>query len=217
MGLTNVCAYVAASCSSEQIETLKRKGISKVILCGDPDNAGNNGTASNLNRIIQVGIAVYIAPRLPYNLDPDEYILKYGVEAWNEHIHNAEHGFRWQARRLIKQCGIDTDGAIAKLAKLAVSWANSIPSSMQKELDTFFWSEIERHTGAISSGELTESIQQLQRQDKNNLQPMNESILTELDGAEELKSEISKLIESGATESEIELVIPELGRQYDRS
>jgi hypothetical protein len=46
---------------------------------------------------------------------------------------------------------------------------------------------------------------------------MNESILIELNAAEELKSEISKLLESGATESEIELVIPELGRQYDRS
>jgi putative DNA primase/helicase len=187
LGLTNVCAYVAASCSSEQIETLKKKGIKKVILCGDPDSAGDNGTASNLNRMIRVGIAVYIAPKLPYNLDPDEFILKYGVKTWQEHISNAEHGFRWQAKRLIQECGIDSDSAIEKLIKFAVNWANNIPSSLHKELDTFFWSEIDRHTGAISSGKFNDSLNQLQAQQLNNLHSMNETLITEIDEAKELK------------------------------
>ena len=36
-GDTRVCAYVAASCSGDQIETLKRRGITKITLCVDPD------------------------------------------------------------------------------------------------------------------------------------------------------------------------------------
>ena len=217
LGLTNVCAYVAASCSSEQIETLKRKGIEKVILCGDPDNAGDNGTASNLNRMIKAGISVHIAPRLPDNLDPDEFILKYGVEAWNEHIKNAQHGFRWQAKRLVQQCGSSKDGEIEKLTQLAASWANDIPSSLHKELDTFFWSEIDRHTGAISSGKFKDSLEQFQAQQLNNLHTMNETVITELDEAGELKLEIRKLIEVGATDSDVEIAIPELAKCYDRS
>ena len=217
LGLTNVCAYVAASCSSEQIETLKRKGIKKVILCGDPDNAGDNGTASNLNRMIRVGISVFIVPRLPDNLDPDEFILKYGVEAWQEHINNAEHGFRWQAKRLIYQCGTSNDGKIDELTQLAVSWANSISSLLHKELDTFFWSEIDRQTGAISSGKLNDSLNRLQTQQKNNLHPINETVITEFDKAEELKLEIRKLIEAGTPDNDVELAIPELAKYYDRS
>ncbi|MEM8723468.1 MAG: DUF3987 domain-containing protein [Cyanobacteria bacterium P01_G01_bin.39] len=217
LGLTNVCAYVAASCSSEQIETLKRKGIEKVILCGDPDKAGDNGTASNLNRMILRGISVYIAPKLTNNLDPDEFILNYGLEVWQEHINNAEHGFRWQAKRLIQQCGTNTDGAIEKLTKLAVSWTNGIPSPLQKELDTFFWSEIDQHTGAISSGILKNSLNQLGTQQQNNLYSINDTAITEFDGAEELKLEIRNLIEVGTSDSDLEIAIPELARQYDRS
>ena len=216
LGLTNVCAYVAASCSSEQIETLKIKGIKKVILCGDPDSAGDNGTASNLNRMIKE-ISVHIAPRLPDNLDPDEFILKFGVEAWSEHIKKAEHGFRWQAKRLVQQCGTANDGAIEKLTQLAVSWANGIPSSLQKELNTFFWSEIDRHTGAISSGKLNVSLNRLQGTQCNNLHPMNEIVITEFDEAGELKLEIRKLIEAGTPNSDVEIAIPELAKFYNRS
>lgn len=217
LGLTNVSAYVGASCSNEQIETLKKKGIAKVILCGDPDSAGDNGTVSNLIRMIELEISVYIAPKLPDNLDPDEFILKYGVEAWCEHINNAEHGFRWQAKRLIQQCGTDTDEAIEKLTKLAVSWTSSIPSSMQKELDTFFWSEIDRLTGTISSGKLKHSLNRFQAQQQNSLHLMNETVVTEFDGAEELKQEIRNLIETGTSDSDVEIAIPELARQYERS
>ena len=216
LGLTNVCAYVAASCSDEQIETLVRKGIKKVILCGDPDTAGVNGTVSNLNRMIQVGISVYIAPKLPNNLDPDEFILKYGVKAWQEHIDHAEHGFRWQAKRLIQQCTTDNDGAIEKLTNLAVSWANNIPSSLHKELDTFFWSEIDRHTGAISSGKLNGFLPRLPTQN-NNLHLIDETLITEFDSTEELKLEICKLIEAGTSDSDLELAIPELAKYYARS
>lgn len=217
LGLTNVCAYVAASCSSEQIETLKRKGINKVFLCGDPDSAGDNGTVSNLNRMTQAEISVYVAPKLPNNLDPDEFLLKYGVAAWQKQIDNAEHGFRWQAKRLIQQCGIDNDGAKDKLNKLAVNWTHVIPSSLHKELDTFFWSEIDRQTGAISSGKLNDFFNPLGTQQQNKLHPMSETTVTEFDGAEELKSEIQKLIEAGTSESNIEIAIPELAKYYDRS
>ena len=215
--LTNVCAYVGATCSNEQIETLTRKGIKKVILCGDPDSAGDNGTASNLNRITQVGIAVYVAPKLPDNLDPDEFILKYGVEAWQEHINHAEHGFRWQAKRLVQQWGTDTDVAIEKLTKLAVSWANGIPSTLHKELNTFFWSEIDRHTGAISSGKLNDSLDRHQRQQKSNFYSMKETAIAEFNDAEQLKLEIRKLIEAGTDDSDVEIAISELAKYHDRS
>lgn len=215
LGITNVCAYVGASCSNEQIETLKRKGIKKVILCGDPDTAGDNGTASNLNRMIQAGISIYIAPKLPNNLDPDEFIIQNGVEEWHKHINNAEHGFRWQAKRFIAKYGTNNDSAIRELTSVAVSWVATIPSSRIKELDTFFWSEIDRHTGAISSSKVYEFIHQLQA--PNELHAINVKSFSESDQAEYLKQEINRLIDAGASEADIELIIPGLAKKCDRS
>ena len=54
-----------------------------------------NGTASSLSRIIKAGISVFVAPKLR-DLDSDELILKYSVEAWQEHVGSTEYGFRLQ-------------------------------------------------------------------------------------------------------------------------
>ena len=59
--------------------------------------------------MIQMGISVFVAPKLPDNLDLDRFILKYGIEAWQKHINNAEHGFHWQANRFMSQFKTSTD------------------------------------------------------------------------------------------------------------
>ena len=55
-GNKRVCAYAARSCSQQQIETMKRHRIESVVLCGDPDAGGQNGTDSNLVRLMNVGM-----------------------------------------------------------------------------------------------------------------------------------------------------------------
>lgn len=158
LGLTDVCAYVAASCSNEQIETIKRKRIHKVILCGDPDHGGDRGTKSNLDRFIQSGISVFIAPKLPSGLDPDEFMIQYGIEAWKEHIKNAEHGFRWQAKRILEQYGTETDAQIEALLRAAISWTQTIPISKNVELETFFWTEICKNLEGINVDKMRQSL-----------------------------------------------------------
>ena len=143
---------------------------------------------------------------------PDEFIIKYGVEAWQEHINNAEHGFRWQAKRLMAQFKTNTDKDIEDLTRLAVAWANTVPKAMQKELDIFFWSEIDRHTGAISSGKMNESLNRLQIESST-----NKTVVIDSYEAQELKLKLRKLIENGTLDSNIEILIPELAKQYNRS
>ena len=86
---------------------------------------------------------------------------------------------------------------------------------MVKELDTFFWSEIDGHTGAISSGKVYEFIHQLQA--PNELHAINVKSFLESDQAEYLNREINRLIDAGASEADIELIIPALAKKYDRS
>ena len=144
-GDTRVCAYVAASCSGDQIETLKRRGITKVTLCGDPDHGGERGTNSNLLRLTKNSISVYIAPKLPDELDPDEFLIREGMEGWEAHINAALHGFRWKAQRLIESGNVATDSGKADILKCAIAFCKAVKN--HPELDIFFWPVIRSSLG----------------------------------------------------------------------
>lgn len=147
-GDTRVCAYVAASCSGDQIETLKRRRINKVTLCGDPDHGGERGTNSNLLRLTEAGISVYIAPQLPDELDPDEFLLREGMKGWEAHIDAAEHGFRWKAQRLIESGNVTNDKGKANILQDAIAFCKAVKN--HPELDTFFWPVIRSSLGMES-------------------------------------------------------------------
>jgi putative DNA primase/helicase len=82
--------------------------MTKITLCGDPDHGGERGTNSNLLRLTEAGISVYVAPKLPDELDPDEFLIREGMEGWEAHIKAALHGFRWKAQSLIESGDVNT-------------------------------------------------------------------------------------------------------------
>jgi DNA primase catalytic core len=144
-GDTRVCAYVAASCSGDQIETLKRRGITKITLCGDPDHGGDSGTNSNLLRLTEAGIGVYIAPKLPDGLDPDEFLLAHGMERWKAHVNSAAHGFRWKAQQLIGSGDVTSDIGKAEVLQSAIAFCKTVKN--HPDLDVFFWPVIRNSLG----------------------------------------------------------------------
>lgn len=100
-GETRAVAYVAAQLSTEQLETLPRRGIERVYLCGDPDNGGDKGTGRNVENLEAAGIRTAVVPRLPDGLDPDEYALREGIDAWRDRVQAAVPGRLWQAQRAL--------------------------------------------------------------------------------------------------------------------
>jgi len=142
-GDTRVCAYVAASCSGQQIETLERHRIESVTLCGDPDDGGENGTLSNVERISKTGIKVYVAPKLPDGLDPDEFLLREGLEGWDRHIASAVHGYTYKAQRILAKSDINTDFGRATVLEEAIAFTKTATDVESKlSLETFFWPTI---------------------------------------------------------------------------
>ncbi len=78
IGVKNVVATMGTAVTKEHVTLLKRMA-KNIILLFDGDAAGAKATYTCANELIKVGIVPKIV-RLEENLDPDEYIKKYGKE-----------------------------------------------------------------------------------------------------------------------------------------
>src|SRR5208283_2972264 len=85
-----VVACVAAGFSHDQVQAIKNCGVEEVTICLDPDKGGESGTASCVRMVEEAGMKALIAPKLPDGMDPDEFIIKSGIDAWKAHIDAAE-------------------------------------------------------------------------------------------------------------------------------
>jgi DNA primase len=159
LGDARVVACVAASLSSEQVQSLRRSGIERAIICLDPDSAGDKGIESCIKSLLLAGVAPYVAPRLPVGEDgdgdPDKFITRNGIDAWRSHtsLENAQHGLRWKAQQITSSTGKTDAGKQAALEE-ATKWATAIKNATA--LDIFFWSAIGEALGSSPPPWLTE-------------------------------------------------------------
>lgn len=124
-GDSRVIGCVAAMLSKDQIETLKRHRIERVIIVLDPDEGGVAGVESCIKNLMAAGITPYVAPKLPDGLDPDEFILKYGMEGWKPHIAKNIHGFKWKAQKIVATGDLTTDGGKDAVLRAAIAYVQS--------------------------------------------------------------------------------------------
>lgn len=147
-GDSRVVAWVAAHPSQEQIETMVRRRIKSVTFCLDPDGAGIKGTRAGIRQLSEAGISTYAAPALPDGLDPDEFVIANGLEAWNSHIDGRIHGLRFEAEKLIEDQGTPlTDAKLQAIVTAAREFEQAVGASCAAELDVFFWETIQEKTG----------------------------------------------------------------------
>ena len=76
VGIKNVVATMGTAVTSNQANLLKRMA-KEIILCFDGDEAGAKATFSCIEELNKLGVTPKVV-RLEENLDPDEYIKKYG-------------------------------------------------------------------------------------------------------------------------------------------
>ena len=84
--LKNVVATMGTAVTSFQASLIK-KMAKEVILCFDGDKAGAKATISCADELFKIGVTPKVI-RLENDMDPDEYILKYGKEQFLEKINN---------------------------------------------------------------------------------------------------------------------------------
>lgn len=122
-GLTNCVAIGGTSFSVEQLQLLKDHGYYNLILCLDGDKAGQSRTAALLDttlgghKDVRVGIVI-----VPEELDPDDYIRKYGVTAFSDL--KVWTAFEWR----LLQFNEDTDAEVVckNMIPLIVNESSSV-------------------------------------------------------------------------------------------
>jgi DNA primase len=130
LGDTRVIACEAASLSREQAQTLARHQVRSVTICLDPDAGGRNGIDSCIKSLNAVGIPSCVAPWLPDGLDPDEFILREGIEGWRRHISQAQKSIIYQASCILTRYDLissqQKDRVIEELRALAKNFSNPL-------------------------------------------------------------------------------------------
>ena len=91
-GDLRVVASVGSAVSDLQVETLVREKVRTVFICGDPDGGGDTGNVRNVKKLENAGVSTYVVPRLPDGLDPDEFLVKHGMDAWRERVSRSVPG-----------------------------------------------------------------------------------------------------------------------------
>ncbi|MEG4407028.1 toprim domain-containing protein [Microcoleus sp. MON2_D5] len=164
LGDTRVVACVAASLSGEQVQSLRRSGIERAVICLDPDSAGDKGIESCIKSLLLARIVPYVAPRLPVGEDgdgdPDKFITRNGIDAWRQHtdLEKAQHGLRWKAQQITRLSG-NTDADKQAVLLEATKWATNIKDAAA--LNIFYWPTIGEALGSLPPPWLLEFSKEL--------------------------------------------------------
>ena len=87
VGIKNCIATMGTALSQEQLQLIKRLS-NNVILCYDGDQAGLKATMQNGEQFLKSGLNPKVIV-LEDDLDPDDYIIKYGRDDFQNLIDNA--------------------------------------------------------------------------------------------------------------------------------
>lgn len=132
IGIKNVVVSMGTAVTKEQANLLKR--IAKeIILCFDGDSAGEKATYSCSNELIKLGIIPKIV-RLEDNLDPDEYILKYGKDKFKNKIDNPINVMEFKLHYLKKNKDLNNSIDMAEYINLVIKELNDIDDDIEREI-----------------------------------------------------------------------------------
>lgn len=132
IGIKNVVATMGTAVTNIQANLIKRMA-KEVILCFDGDEAGAKATKSCSDELNKIGVNPKII-RLEENLDPDEYIQKYGKEAFQKKIDNPINIMDFELEYLKKGKDLTSAEDTAKYIKEIINKINTIDDDILKEL-----------------------------------------------------------------------------------
>ena len=122
-GIKNVVATMGTALTKEHIKLLKKLNV-KIVLCMDNDSAGEIATLKNGESLSGSGLTTNVL-RISGTKDPDEYIIKFGADAFNEAVKASVTYFDFKLNQLKKNKNFDHVDDVS-------SYINSILTELNK-------------------------------------------------------------------------------------
>lgn len=132
VGIKNVVAAMGTAFTKNHALLVKRMA-KDVILMFDGDEAGEKATISCSNELMKIDVIPKIV-RLENNLDPDEYILKYGSEAIINKINNPTNIMDYKLSILKRKKDLTKSQDMALYTKEMLEEISKIDDEILKEL-----------------------------------------------------------------------------------
>ncbi len=131
-GFENAGACMGTAITPYHAKLLKRFA-NKIVLCLDGDSAGQKASFRAVDILMEDGLDVRVVT-LPENLDPDEFLKKYGKEKLAYYIENAVVGLDFKIMTLAKQYNLTNNYEKAKFVSQAFDLLKILKTMSEKEV-----------------------------------------------------------------------------------
>lgn len=132
VGIKNVIASMGTSLTNDQLKLIKKLSTN-VILCFDGDNAGSIATLNCGNDLMKIGIEPSVI-KLKEDLDPDEYIEKYGKDKFEIEIEAAIPFIDFKLSYYRNNKNFQNSDDVAKYINQVLIEVNNINDEIKREL-----------------------------------------------------------------------------------
>ena len=132
MGIDYVVAALGTAFTDRQATLLKRYG-KEVYLCLDGDFAGQKATVRDIEILRNIGVVPKIVV-IPDNMDPDEFIDKFGKDKFDELLKDAISAFDFTVMYYKHDLDIDRRDDFIEFIRRVSGLIKSIPSKVEQSI-----------------------------------------------------------------------------------
>lgn len=131
-GIKNAVGLMGTAMTKEQASLIKRLS-EHVVLSFDGDEPGRKACLDNGSELEKLGCQVSVV-ELDNGLDPDDYILKYGKEAFQNLVNNAISLSDYRIKRLKKNINLNSDLEKTEYIHKVLEETSKIEDDIHREL-----------------------------------------------------------------------------------
>ena len=163
-GFDNAVASLGTSLTDEQAALMTRYA-EKVILIYDGDKAGQNATKRAIPILEKAGLQVKVL-QLPDDLDPDDYLKKYGADKFKLLLEGSSNRVEYQLNAIRRKYDLDIDDQRVKYLQESSDLISTLPSAVQREVYAGRVAETAKITLESMSMEIKRAIKRRQASEK---------------------------------------------------
>lgn len=131
-GVTNAVATLGTALTTDHAR-LMRRYADEVLLCFDSDVAGQNAALKSIDVLSPIVNRVRVIT-LGEGLDPDDYIRKYGLEAFEEKCEQAVSGVEFKINHLKQGYNLNDEQSVVEFLSKAAHILSEIDNTFEKNL-----------------------------------------------------------------------------------